>query len=463
MPVTTPHPDYSVMAPLWAMIRDAVAGEVTVKAKGTAYLAQLSGMDAADYAAYVQNARFYNATAQSIAGYLGAAFRTSPVVQGPTEVHVWERDITLDGVPLAAFLKQQVSEKLQTGRYGILVDRDPSENSRVKWSAYPAESILSWRWHVQHGQRVLTRVVLKEDYEVPGKDEFEVASAPQYRVLDLDEQGRYRQRLFRQEHATQSFVVTKEFAPTRRGQRLDWIPFVFDGMTDLTPTVEKPPLLDLVCVNFGHYRTTADYYDALLFTSKPQPIVGTKKKVDKLRIGSRVAWVLDPGDLAMYLEYTGAGIGELRQALQDDEDRMARLGASVMTAPRVAVETAETARIHEAGKTSVLASIVGTTSLAATQALQWAAWWGAVTELREDPDIAVILNTEFVESQMPVADLEALFRVLQSQGISRDTYFYNLKRGGVYPESRTIEEEKALIDADAPALPRAEEEALDAA
>jgi hypothetical protein len=55
----------------------------------------------------------------------------------------------------------------------------------------------------------------------------------------------------------------------------------------------------------------------------------------------------------------------------------------------------------------------------------------------------------------------SLVQAWQAQGISRDTYLYNVQRGGLLPEGRTIDQEKALIDAEPPPMPQGPGENLD--
>jgi hypothetical protein len=461
MPVDTPHPDYIAWAPIWQTIRDVDAGEHVVKGKGINYLPTLSGMDHFDYQSYLINARLYNATGRTIQGLLGAVFRVPPVTEVPTVMEEWLRDIDLGGLPLDGFLKKQFEDKLKPGRYGIRVDmRD--EIKRAYFAPYTAENIISWREGIVNGRKVPTRVVLKEtEVRDKAEDEFVTESFDIYHVLDLVN-GKCRLRVYRKEETTKDPIQIGEDFPNKQGVPLDFIPFVFDGVSDTTPDCEKPPLLDLVSVNLGHYRSTADYYDAQRFSSKPQGwVAGAGTEQQELRIGSRVVWMLPLGATTGYLEFTGQGISAIRQSLMDDESRMARLGAAVIEEPKEGVESAETSRINQSGKTSVLASLTSTTNQAASIALRYAAWWGGLTDVWDDPRITCTLNQDFFEARLSPSDLLSLIQSWQGRGISRDTLTYNIKRGGLLPEGRTIEDEIALIDAEAPLPTTTEEEDLD--
>ena len=62
-------------------MRDAVAGEDVVKARGETYLPRLTGQEA--YRGYVLRALFFGATGRTLQGLLGAVMRKDPVVTLP--------------------------------------------------------------------------------------------------------------------------------------------------------------------------------------------------------------------------------------------------------------------------------------------------------------------------------------------------------------------------------------------
>ncbi len=457
MPVDTRHPHYSRYASIWQKIRDVTAGEDVVKAGGQTYLRQLAGMKYDDYADYLDGARFNNFTGPTLQGLLGSAFRVPPTVEVPQLMEDWMDDITLRDTTFEDLAKQDVEDKLQTGRYGLRIDMS-EEQRRPFIAPYTAENITYWREGIVNGKRDLTMVVMREVEFAYGDDEFEVEAVEVYHVLDLDERGFCRFRIFRQLENRREWVVELRPAPNRFEQPLTFIPFVFDGGTDSI----KPPLTDLANTNLGHYKLTADYYDAIRFTSKPQPwIAGLTATDQEFRIGSRYAWTLPIGATTGYLEHGGQGIPSIRQALIDDESRMNRQGAAVIQEPREGVMAAETARIEQAGKTSVLTDIVGSTGQAFTKAFRIMAWWGGLTQDINDKNIKCTMNTDFIEARMSPADVESLVRSWQLHGISQDTLVYNIKRGGLLPEEVTIQDEIDKVNSEVPPQPTGPGDNLD--
>jgi hypothetical protein len=251
--------------------------------------------------------------------------------------------------------------------------------------------------------------------------------------------GVYRQRIFRKNDRG-DFVIEYEVFPQSQGKAIARIPFEFFGVRDNTPEIDKPPLLDLVDVNLSHYRTTADYEHGLHFTGLPTPVVTgfySDEPTSQLRIGSGTAWLLpDPASKAFYLEFSGQGLSELREALRSKESMMATLGARILAPERRVQETAQTAAIHRAGENSVLASIAQSIGIGLSHCLEWMANWSGVSG-----DIVVQINKEYLPNSITADDVKALVTSWQSGAISHETLFDNLVRGEIIsPDVQYLDE-----------------------
>jgi len=299
------------------------------------------------------------------------------------------------------------------------------------------------------GQEMLTLVVLEEEYKV-FEDEFKYECKTQWRVLDLPG-GIYRQRVFRKNDKGE-FTLEETLFPTSQGNPIARIPFEFFGVRDNTPRVDKPPLLDLVDVNLSHYRTTADYEHGLHFTGLPTPVVTGFYSDDQsaqLRIGSGTAWLLpDPAAKAFYLEFTGQGLSELREALRAKESMMATLGARILAPERKVSETAQAAAIHQAGENSVLASIAQSISIGLTHCMEWMANWAGVPG-----PIAVEVNRVYLPNSLTYQDVQALVQSWQAGAISHETLFSNLVKGDVIASDVSFQDEMERIELNTPGLP----------
>ena len=267
MPVNSTHPDYDASAVDWSRARDVLAGEDAVKAGGEKYLPRLDSQTDEEFAAYVQRASYFNASARTSEAYLGLMFRRPPFVKLPEggagvgrALKTFENDADMLGTSLAGYAKRVVGDVVDVGRAGSLVDWEEAAEQRAYVSFYRAEQIINWRVERVSGRNVPTLIVLKEATSEGGgaegedADEFEPAVREQIRVLRLvtDEAGRpfcrvdlWQPKLverswfgFRGKGKTE-WVLVDSRVPRRLGKPLPLIPFVFHGPRHSRPEVER--------------------------------------------------------------------------------------------------------------------------------------------------------------------------------------------------------------------------------
>jgi len=475
--VTTEHSAYATAKSRWQRCRDAYEGGDAVRERGTSYLPKLDGQSDAEYAAYKLRADFYGATSRTVDGLAGAVLRKAPAVEVPEGIAPQLADVTSQGVPLEAFAKALVEQDLAVGRAGILVDLPTQERveARPYWVSYRAEQIINWRSAVRNGRRVLTLVVLQEtDAQVDAADPFVQTDVTQYRVLELKAAApggpeAYTVTLYTKSPQAKpgddgEWTPGTPVQPKRRGDPLPFIPFVFIGPSGTAEDVEKPPLLDLVDLNLSHYRSSADLERARFFTSSPTPYIcgfsgagvapasadnpeGHAVATPVYRIGSSVAWTFQSPDTKVgMLEYTGQGLGALREALKDKQEQMAVLGARLLEAQKADAEAAATVRLRHAGDESVLKKVTMAVDQALTQALRWHVWWAGLTV--DDDAVTVQLNTDFLGVVISPDLVAKLLLSLQAGEISSRTFYWNLTRAELTRPGVTFEQERDEIDAD---------------
>jgi hypothetical protein len=413
----------------------------------------LSGQSPKDYGAYKARALFYNATQRTIDGMTGLVFRKSPRVVLPSPVEPFAHDIDMAGTPLRIFAEELVTEVLTVGRAGLLVDHPPAREDVVTASQardagqrpylklYRAEDILDWRLGLRDSATVTTHLRLRERFSIPDPgDEFRSIPIEQIRVLDLDPDDFYRQRVFRGAKGRWD-QVGESIKPLLDGRRLTYIPFMFIGPKDLRPSPSKPPLLDLVNVNLSHYRTTADFEHGAHFTGLPTPVIsGHRLDEDEcLSIGAGEAWVLaSPEARAYFLEFSGEGLSTLVTSLERKERQMAAIGARMLAPEKSQAETAESLLIRRGGENSVLAALAQTISLGLTTALKILTRWAGVSD-----KVAFELNRDFLPTPMSAEALKAHIAAWQAGVLSEETLFEALQRGEVVAESLSFEAERA--------------------
>lgn len=469
MSVDTHHADYDAMRTKWQRMRDVIAGQDAVHKQGETYLPRLKDQTDEDYSAYKLRATWFGATSRTIDALHGLMFRKAPVIEAPEGMANILADVTMSGRSAVGFTQDLGREILEVGRVGLLVDfprvaeRPSSLGAAVQSglrpfaTLYKAEQVINWRVQRIANRMLLTLAVLLETHE-EWTDAFTVETVEQYRVLMLrgpnaeeaangDAAGlRYVQEVYRAGEKGLDLVETT--TPMIAGRPMAEIPFLIVGPEQVAADVSDPPMIDMADLNLSHYRTTADLEHGAHYTGLPMLFLAgvTLNDGEKVYLGSQTAITSsDPQADGKFIEFTGQGLGALETLLARKEAQMAALGASMLAAQKKGVEAADTHEMRTAQETSALADIASQLSQAMTQALQWLRDWSGASG-----DVAAQVSTDYVVTRMTAQDLTALLSAWQSGGISRETLFWNLQQGELVAEGKTVEDERAEIEAEGP-------------
>lgn len=418
----------------------------------------------AEYHEYIERAEFFNAVGRTRDGLHGLMMRKPPVIDGiPDNLMSYLDDVDGKGNSFDHFTSDLMNDFIPKNWGGILNDAPEggdglsvleAERERLSpfMTYYKAEDIINWHYEVIGRKNVLVYVVLREKYEGPSStDMFTLTVKTLYRALYLDENGDYTQSLYDEagEIPIQT-IVPKKFGKPRKD-----IPFYF-----LATEPKKSILEDLIDVNKSWYQINADYKSGLHYVSVPVPYTlgftpqgeikydekGNQYQEDvepiKIRSNSFIHFPEGCTGAGM-LEFGGSGMGELRSAMSDCEERMAILGARIISQEKSGVEAAETAKIHRAGENSVLARMANEVSDVLSLVLDDYLEWCSNTQ---NIDTHVHLNTDYDVANMSTADLTAYVAAWQAGAISKQTLFSNLKEGEVIESTKTFDDEQAEID-----------------
>lgn len=451
--VTTKHPNYQAAAGWWQRCRDLYAGSDAVKAGN--YLPHPAGMSSEDYAPYKERAQYVNVLARTVNALTGVVCERPLRVEVPDSVRPQLDDVTLRDESLAAVASVVVRELLLVGRGGVLLDMPEGEGGRPYWVLLSTECIINWRTaSTGTDPHQLVQVVFREDVTTADEENpFAHVFSERYRELALND-GVYQARVWTRADARReragaraAWDVSEWVTPVRRGTPLPFIPFTFVGVEGITPDVSKPPLLDLVDVSIGHYRNSADHEHGLFLTALPTPWVSGVVDDGELTIGPSHAWRLEKDGRAGLLEFTGAGLAAIRDAMTAKEKLMATLGASLLEEP--AARTAETAtaiRMRHSGQAAALKTVAGAASAALTRVLRWHVWWWAGAG--ELPlGVQVRLSDEFFQMRATPEEVRAAIEAVQSGQLSFESLYALLEQGGWTRPGVTAADERHAIDA----------------
>ena len=171
------------------------------------------------------------------------------------------------------------------------------------------------------------------------------------------------------------------------------------------------------------------------------------EEVTEVKLGSEGGIQMTQGSDAKFLEFTGSGLSELREAEQEKREMMAVLGSRILAPEKKQAEAAETARIHRAGEESTLASIAQSVSKAGTRILKRLRdWYGATG------DVSVEINTDFVPTEMTPQELQATVLAWQGGAFSLEDLYWKLKQGEMLRDGKTFEDYQAGLESDGPGL-----------
>jgi hypothetical protein len=401
MPVNTLCAEYENWKERWKTVRIVVEGEEAIKKSGEWALPRPSGQTNEDYEEYLKRARFFDVVSRTCDSFHGLIFNKEPTQTGNSNSEFEESLNNVDGAgkSLRDFADDVIYDVLQTYWGGILVDfprvapestqADAPRNAYVTW--YTAESVINWRREVRNGKPVATMVVLREDEKrEKNGDIFMLETAERYRVLMLDENGKYIQRIYVKSE-TSGFENYETIYPSLKGKPLDFIPFWFCPFDEPSKSI----LLGMSYESLGMYQDMADYKNSLHYTCIPTPVVENMPvpvdektgKEKTIRLGSKEMQFFHYEDSqgnsnvrVKYLAYEGASLSQVAASIDATLYHIALLGARALGADKRGVESADTVRLYRSSENGVLGALTMSMSAKLTEAMKFKAVWSGVSE-----------------------------------------------------------------------------------
>jgi hypothetical protein len=458
MAVDAKHPDYDGFEGTRKLCRDVMGGSRRIKEAGATYLPLLESMKGADafasYDDYKTRALFAGFTPRTVDGYMGLVFSHDVMLQDyPATSRADElmQRMTMRGRDYHEFFQACMLEELVSGGHAIWVTLPPAGTSQARayLTLYTPSQVINWdmRWNPLLQSEEFTRVVVKECIFVPKEgDEFKKEKKDQYRHMYLDEDGFLTVEVLRKNErptpdtADDAWITVSMVQPQFRGQRFDYIPFFYE------PPERDPIIAELAETNLHHYRTWADYGNALHKCGIPTPTATGVDNDDKVMLGANTMLFGPEGAKFEYMEYSGQGVKPLAEAIETMVAYMAFLGAAPLEREKAGVEAARSHEIRQKRQEHLVVGRVNNVSRNGSRAiremLKLSGLGGEQTSIH--------LNSDLVDQKMSAEDLRELVSAWQLGAISQDSMLWNLKRGERLPTNRTIAQEKEQIEGEGP-------------
>lgn len=448
MSVKNTHADYSAMKAEWEKCINFMKSEKAIKDKNETYLPRLAKQDDDEYTAYRDRTPITMYAQRANKAMCGMIGRKEPRIDGSESNEDLIESIDSKGNNINAYISLLLGYFFTTGRGATLIDVPRVQGQitvaqaeqlgiRPRFYYYSELNIINWRTELINNVETLVLVVLKEKVNELTDDEFTWEQKDQYRVLELvgDETRVYRQRLYNHDEE-----LIDEVTPRMQGRFMDFIPIVFHGGVD----VIEPPLNQVVDLNVHHYQLSADEVWGLRVAALPTPyffgVDPTSKEFPNHVGPGRVIGAEEKDCKTGFREFSGAGL----KSVADKLDRMAQdiEKMSIQMATETFNQTATGSSIDYTSSTSSLAGITVFLSAELTQALKIAVQWQG----RDDKDIDVQLNKDFMPQTMDSNTMGALLKLYLSGTITYETLYNNLARGEITDPHKDPEEELREIE-----------------
>lgn len=442
------HPEYDCRLAQWERCQDALAGQDAVKKRdeGKRYLPPTAGMildgmggphqlGYCNYKAYLCRAHFYGYYSEGVDLALGMLWNKPPVIEGikDTPLDYLLTRATHEGESLERLLYRINEAQISTGRIGLLADMPSGETAGVPQpyiSIYCETAITNWDagYTGQLATESLNLVVLNESGP-RRKNVFEWEDYSQYRVLSLgkletnEQNGVYYQGIYTLEGGgPPDFDPAAMFTPVVQGRVLDEIPFVCINANSTTMCPQDPPMLSLADLCFHLYRLQADYSQELhgqtsatLVTKGLVKPAGKEKEPVRIGAGGHVDLGSSDSAEAYFLELSGKGLPEMRQAVESAKQLARERSGEIVDQSSRGRESGNSLEQRISVRTATLHSIAQHGAEGLQKLLRIMAKWLNMSE-QQIADIKVTPNTVFAKPTFSGIELEALTKAKMSGG-----------------------------------------------
>lgn len=430
--VSTLHPEITqARSNEWRLMLDSAEGESAIKHAAEKYLPKPSGFKAAKdsgramYDAYRKRSQFPEMVTPSLSAMTGIIHGKEMQITLPDALSYLTEVATADGMSLDAFHRRITRNLLLIGRFGVLADA-PEAGGDPYLAGYIGPAIINWDEDFY---------VLDETHNA--RDGFKWKLVKQFRVLERVN-GRYVQSIHTDENE-------RRVEPTvLGGAAIQRIPFVVANAVDQSQNIITPPLIGIARSALAIYQLDADYRHQLFMSGQETLIAKNCEPPSFVGAGAvhKITGSEDVDVDVYYVSPSCAGIEAHKEAKREYREAAAEAGAKLHRQEQKGQESGEAKRLRFKSETATLMTVAQNSCALLEKSLRNVAMMKGLNE----NDVVVTPPSDLLDTIMSATDASALFGVWSDGGMSWQTYYENLQRGGIASAERDHEDEWKLIE-----------------
>lgn len=456
------HPQYTAHKERWKDVRDLLCNQYQdyVIPPSTKQGKRVTDRNNA----YVKRARFTNFTLNTKNGLLGIATQEPAKEELATGIEYIKDSATGNGLTLEQAYQWVLGEVLATGRAILYTDMPAvplgmsGEETRIinpqaRMYLYKAEDMPIWETDYINGQEVLIMAALREERSVREANTFKYKTVVQYRILELDELGRFYYYIV--DKLDGGNILQDPVYPQKQGEFLTEIPLTVVGAENNNVEPDNSILWPIAHLNIGHLRNSASLeYNIETHGRITFGITSDLSKSDWKQLNQSTT--IKPGsDSGLFLGKSGGlhHFQPLPNQLASEEmkhkvEQMVMLGAHIIT-NNSANAPVETTRLNMGAKTSPLQVAVNNCAAGINEQLDYISEYMGV-----EPGSSIYeVNTNFIPRQADPALMQQLAAWWMQGMIPQSVPIQYGREVGLIPDDIEDEELIEEIDTEAPLLP----------
>ncbi len=398
--------------------------------------------------AYYSNAIFPSLVSYTINGFMSLITEHDPLVELPEQMEfLYEQsdEVDTEDKAFSKSLQNQINvEVLKSGRCPILLDPQDSQNGKPIFIVYSATSVKNWvTSNDEENRGKLLEVMIEENIANPDYSFLNTGeNRTKTRYLHLYiKNGVYTVSTYTQngEDDYEEVITT----PSVRGKTLNYIPFVFIGSEDNTPSIDIPPLSGIAVnqVKYGQLEALLSHSEN--HSGAPTFVVSgvdtdSMPKVTGAGVGIALP---DYTSKAYYTTTDTSFMASIRERQLECLAQAQDQGANLLGSSKNTSESGEALRLRQAASTATLKSIIGNIGKGIEQLLKMTADWMGLPS----SEVSYTPNQEFSTFALTANEQIAMVQSWQSGAISHSTLLENFRKAGMLKPGETVEDEQGVL------------------